>query len=110
MDIFVIFTILIVVILFVCALIFLFSFLKAKKSASKMRIDLNKYEFDDVVSEGYVRQRQNLKTGDIKMNILANDAQGNNEILIMDKCRKMLSSPMFDQISEINGDSDLWKI
>lgn len=110
MDIFVIFTIGILVALLVCSLIFLVSFIKERRSIKKTTRCFNKYEFDEIVSAGYIKQNQNLKSGDIKMNILTNDAKGNNEILIMDKFRKMLNSSMFDELSKISGDSDLWKI
>lgn len=109
MDIFLIFLVIICSSLLLMALITCFCFF-SKKIKKNTQVKKNDELFDEIVRLGYENQSKNLKSGNIKMNILTNDFEGDNELLIMQKFNKLISSNMFDELYKINGDTDLWKI
>ena len=69
-----------------------------KKCATQFRVE---------VEESYQKQIKLVNDGDIKMNILTNDSDGDNEIRIMNNFKRLIQSPMFDVVVCVKGDLEI---
>ena len=92
------------------ALIVLVLFLVSNKKAQTAAFNRTKKcadQFRYEVEESYKRQIKLVNDGDIKMNILTNDSEGDNEMHIMNHFRRMIQSSMFDVVVGVKGDLEI---
>lgn len=64
-------------------------------------------QFREEVEQSYQKQIKLVNDGDIKMNILSNDSDGDNEMHIMNNFKKMIQSSMFVIIADVKGDFEI---